>query len=273
MNHLRPPILDIPQSMPTRWNNIMYPKPLFDLGLHAIVNRHLKRRWEADSWTWLQSLYLPQFCHPLLSQLSKLYFKWSTVQSVALWGSPWFQNQGEHGWFRVPPKLHVVCEHSEVACIICELPNNRVRRVGLQLHRWSISQRLIMCSSERQHFFWGTAGAERPTSVLIWEIQKNSAKALKHDAFFPFWSFKNKEAISLGLLPSTHEASHKSITTRFFHASCSQITNWEIRKMSKLSRLREKITGNTRFWGSCCTKHRNKTIVAASTSCGLIFCT
>jgi hypothetical protein len=36
---------------------------------NLIVKRHLKRRWAADSWAWLQNLWKSQFCQPRRSSL------------------------------------------------------------------------------------------------------------------------------------------------------------------------------------------------------------
>jgi hypothetical protein len=37
------------------------------------VKRHLYRRWAAISCTWLQSLHIPHFFHPLISSLSAVH--------------------------------------------------------------------------------------------------------------------------------------------------------------------------------------------------------
>jgi hypothetical protein len=61
------------------------PSQSFTLVHAQTVNRHLNKRWDVDSWTWLQILHLPQFCHPLLSSLSVVQtLFWITNQSKVL---------------------------------------------------------------------------------------------------------------------------------------------------------------------------------------------
>jgi hypothetical protein len=55
----------------TSWS----PSQLFTLDQTRMVNQHLKSKWEADSWTWLQSLHLSQLGHPL-------FWITSTVQTL-----------------------------------------------------------------------------------------------------------------------------------------------------------------------------------------------
>ena len=56
--------------------------------------RHLKNRWAALSWTWLQSLQSPQFCQPLRSSLSAVqtrFWRINQAKILHLGGAHGFQ--------------------------------------------------------------------------------------------------------------------------------------------------------------------------------------
>jgi hypothetical protein len=168
-----------------------------------IVNLHLKISWAADSCTWLQSLHLWQFDHPLFwsqSDFHTLFWVINHGKILHLGGANGFQTKEGMQDLGCPKKCMVWADFEDWQPSLVSFQRIESYVLGSNCIPWVIPQRLTNCTMWSSH---------RPSWALTCVIQNSLSKALLTVHFLLFNPLYMRGVMSLVRLPFSQGASQR----------------------------------------------------------------